>query len=538
MDEISNEKIVKEKDKQTSFELFDSDETSAPWLILSSNNNNNDDPKLKATSSTQQMEKDEKCCSFDYYPMQKKKNLWDSTAQQHADGDDLLCSGGGGGSGDKSSDGDSTNSEKNLEANEKGSDVKSNDNNGDNDDDNNNDNNENSFENLSYISGDEQLGVIDDIILLPNNLYSEDEMSNSDDCVYAYRGVDFEPIRSSPEDENDFLEMDFEPDPSSEIEQDCRSLRQLDGSVNGMARDSDLSNRMQADLATFDVDNKPNTLCNRSDATLECKNDVDNAENGDDASTSADICAESCSNGLAAIPQTCVDISNGKEGDTEADTHNDFCLSNTSKASQSCQQASSAMVAATASASHATKKYTGTIPKTNRNYLNLRSVRPKGVSTPIGTAKMHRENYPSYMCKRWKNANSVPDALTYQTSNESSTATDLVQTIQDPAKTKSNTKRSMSFPFEGFIHSEEDSNNETQVVPTCSQIVAKLHSSQSQSHLYKQHDYEANPIIFNGSGRTASVTIFTGDCRVDAISAALVSIEKAPQVHTRCGQSN
>lgn len=67
-------------------------------------------------------------------------------------------------------------------------------------------------------------GLIEEIYLLPNNVISDDEASSqSDNCVYAYRGAN----AGSPElpqqapcadDETDFLEMDFEPEPNSEVE--------------------------------------------------------------------------------------------------------------------------------------------------------------------------------------------------------------------------------------------------------------------------------------------------------------------------------
>lgn len=77
----------------------------------------------------------------------------------------------------------------------------------------------NSLGNLSYISDN---GLIEEIILLPNNIYSDDE-NGSDDCVYAYRGdLQAAPLlefRDQPaDDETDFLEMDFDPEPSSELE--------------------------------------------------------------------------------------------------------------------------------------------------------------------------------------------------------------------------------------------------------------------------------------------------------------------------------
>uniref|UniRef100_A0A336MAG1 CSON014102 protein n=1 Tax=Culicoides sonorensis TaxID=179676 RepID=A0A336MAG1_CULSO len=73
--------------------------------------------------------------------------------------------------------------------------------------------------------------LVEEIILLPNNFISDDELSsNSDDCVYAYRGGhnnNMEPILipepvnigdDGQDDETDFLEMDFDPEPNSEIE--------------------------------------------------------------------------------------------------------------------------------------------------------------------------------------------------------------------------------------------------------------------------------------------------------------------------------
>lgn len=83
------------------------------------------------------------------------------------------------------------------------------------------DSDNNSLGNLSYISDN---CLIEEIILLPNNIYSDDENgSASDDCIYAYRGDDNVPAmleyRDQPaDDETDFLEMDFDPEPSSELE--------------------------------------------------------------------------------------------------------------------------------------------------------------------------------------------------------------------------------------------------------------------------------------------------------------------------------
>lgn len=521
MDEISIEKNVKEKDRKISFRIYDSDESSSPWLILSSNNNNYNDANLDTSFSTQNMEKEATCCN--HFPTRKKKILRDQL-HQHIESEDKVNI-------HETSDGHAAKHEQKMDANDKEISLKAGDTEFGTDDDNNNDNNNTSFENSSYISEDENLGVIDDIILLPNNLYSEDEMSNSDDCIYAYRGVDFEPIRSSTEDENDFLEMDFEPDPSSEIEQDSRSLRKRDGSENGVARESNLPTRLQPDLASDDVQIKPNISCNLLN-TPNSDRDIENADNGDDACPFKSLCTEThiescdCLIKLNAAPKNGADEANGKE-DRGAEGGNNpqsgACLSKITSSSP-------LSLTTAGSAPHAMIKYTGTIPKTNRNYLNLRLTRSKVLSTTLGSTKIYRDitlkNYPSYMCKKWKIANSVPDTVNYQKCDESQNASDSVQACQDPARIKSNTKRSMSFPFEGFIHSEEQSNNETQVVPTRNLAGPKLQSSQSQNQLFKQDEHEANVLKFSrnchGNVYSASVTISTSNCDIDVISAALV----------------
>lgn len=73
--------------------------------------------------------------------------------------------------------------------------------------------------------------LVEEIILLPHNFISDDELSsNSDDCVYAYRGghlnnaeanLVLEPVHlvdDGQDEDTDFLEMDFDPEPNSEIE--------------------------------------------------------------------------------------------------------------------------------------------------------------------------------------------------------------------------------------------------------------------------------------------------------------------------------
>lgn len=75
-----------------------------------------------------------------------------------------------------------------------------------------------SGDNLSFVGDD----IVENVILLPGNFLSDDESTNSDDVVYAYRGAGFDPDPlnddENADEETDYLEMDFEPDPASEIE--------------------------------------------------------------------------------------------------------------------------------------------------------------------------------------------------------------------------------------------------------------------------------------------------------------------------------
>ncbi|XP_055906632.1 uncharacterized protein LOC129941890 [Eupeodes corollae] len=88
----------------------------------------------------------------------------------------------------------------------------------------------NSTDNLSYNSDNY---YVDELIVLQNTLSDEEVSLNSDDCIYAYRGgaefdIALEPARNNnAEDETDFLEMDFDPDPSSEVDPsiELRSLQ-------------------------------------------------------------------------------------------------------------------------------------------------------------------------------------------------------------------------------------------------------------------------------------------------------------------------
>lgn len=64
--------------------------------------------------------------------------------------------------------------------------------------------------------------LIQEIIMLPNQNVSDDDAASSDNCIYAYRGRGNDSPEPPPpvnnDDETDFLEMDFDPEPNSELE--------------------------------------------------------------------------------------------------------------------------------------------------------------------------------------------------------------------------------------------------------------------------------------------------------------------------------
>lgn len=89
-----------------------------------------------------------------------------------------------------------------------------------------------STENLSFLNEND---FFDDLIPLQDYVISDDEVSNPDNCVYAYRGSvseSPEPLRPQvpQDDETDFLEMDFEPEPNSEA--DASSFMEINTALN------------------------------------------------------------------------------------------------------------------------------------------------------------------------------------------------------------------------------------------------------------------------------------------------------------------
>lgn len=335
-----------------------------------------------------------------------------------------------------------------------------------------NDQSDTSTDNLSFISDNENRGIVDDIILLPNNLLSDDELSNSDDCVYAYRGIDFDPVDARPEDENDFLEMDFEPDPPSEIEHE-------------------------------------------NAATVESR--------GVEAST----------------PSTSSDTTSDK---TEGQMNEDRSIEDTAATNGECNSevTNSDQPSSSASESNQPKKYTGTIPKTNRALLNGRTNRyklasnsNKSLSSIEGEAATRKSHFAQQSSsgksgnrtnKRWKITNEpIDDSILNpfylrKTSDDQIDLDDDANSLSTHWKSANSTKRSLSFPFEQFRKSE--SNHEMQK-PTTSKCI--MQTSQSQNQLTNR------PIpAFDGNeaaahNRNDCAVIYSKDCTVKDIFNALVS---------------
>ncbi|XP_055295896.1 putative uncharacterized protein DDB_G0289263 [Sitodiplosis mosellana] len=245
----------------------------------------------------------------------------------------------------------------------------------------------NSTDNISFVSED----IVDNVILLPNNFLSDDESTNSDDVVYAYRGADFEPIHVgidvNADEETDYLEMDFEPDPASEIEPEpnqsiepnnCIHMAGSSPNFNAPNLFNNISNTLNNEAANGRVDlniertgvhknwlapievrlngiykeaNTASTACNRTNCN---ENSHDNGtiytvNNNNKLEANADSMEKESNKSLAAKENTNKLVTNRNGDENSPYYDNTVSLSN--------------------------RKYTGTIPKTNK--IHIRSTRSK-----------------------------------------------------------------------------------------------------------------------------------------------------------------
>lgn len=98
-------------------------------------------------------------------------------------------------------------------------------------------------------------------------VHADDEVSsNSEDCVYAYRGDHEEGEIGDADEETDYLEMDFDPEPTSEQEENCRIG--AGGSVNEEFPRVDPSSLMQTKaLNDWRERNEPEAGCSTINTT-------------------------------------------------------------------------------------------------------------------------------------------------------------------------------------------------------------------------------------------------------------------------------
>lgn len=388
----------------------------------------------------------------------------------------------------------------------------------------------NSTGNLSFLSDDGNHGIIGDIILMSEKdicergMQSEDD--SSDDCVYAYRGVDYEPIEVKPEDENDFLEMDFEPDPASEFEQE--NLGQMNnGSIE------------IGEAAVFD----------HSNSTVEIHENVASALAMENGLLPVEHLADS--NGLANGRNALVKESNGVvDANTEPAQATSELENKKNNAQANSPNESPNGPTITAGAQIQSKRYTGTIPKT-RTQTSLRSFRSKTVNVPAITSKSISSNEADWTNrsrssngafnswseqsrtnKRWKIADDLRDDIFVFPSTSSGfrgngMPNEYSNQFPPAIKATSNAKRSMSFSFEQ-IDRRGGKCNDTNASSASNHPA--LHTSQSQNHLFsRKKNADRSPIKPTDFAakvvdeKAASAVISSQNCSEHEICDALVS---------------
>lgn len=382
--------------------------------------------------------------------------------------------------------------------------------------------------------------IIGNIILLPNNFLSDDELSsNSDDCVYAYRGADFDPVHVSHDDETDYLEMDFEPDPASEIEQEPHPLG------HHLPNDHEL-----VAASPFDHDDKqplPDLFSKDVNAAIQldelrAKFDETNWCNAIDAPATKEDDANN-----DKIVECCNGISNQRE--TNENARSKSIESNNiqfdKETSHENSQATQPIGYYDKTISLCPKKYTGTIPKTNR--FQIRSTKTKS-STAVNSIKSTHESHSlgssvsndqsnvpfnsqsntyNQTCKRWKISKDASNGTTVSGDGNLHEVLRLNQ-FASTSRLPATTSRSMSVPCDEFLFSHNGDCEQT--ASNCSyENDVYLHATRSQNSLCCDNDIRTELSIDDektaddGSTYGNSVTFSSINCTVDKILDALVS---------------
>lgn len=381
----------------------------------------------------------------------------------------------------------------------------------------------NSTDNISFSED-----IVENIIVLPNNFLSDDESTNSDDVVYAYRG--FEPAQVNVDDvnadeETDYLEMDFEPDPASEIEQEpnqsiepsCSHIANLPppnahntisntpNNETGASTLSDLNIERTGVhknwLAPIEV---------RQDGIYKEANPLHQSHRGNrngDITDNGSVNMHTANNNKLDINADSIEMESNKSLETK---RNAIKLTETS-----IDGAYSAYYDNTVSLS--TKKYTGTIPKTTSKFVYRPSKSKTSADFPIGCNGLRFESQASGSAHcsldMWStSSNQVHKRSKTSNQEKPTSSTSICDNLGDISveadkcfvKRPNGTARSMSFP------NEDLSNQRMPSATGCAVMCMPLRNEREM-----ENDVE----------QPASVTFESTYCTVDTIVNALVSYE-------------
>lgn len=381
----------------------------------------------------------------------------------------------------------------------------------------------NSTDNISFVSED----IVENIILLPNNFLSDDESTNSDDVVYAYRGADFEPIQVNADvnadEETDYLEMDFEPDPASEIEPEpnqsnepgCSHMATAAPDFIPQSVFNTMSNAMNNECGNSTLGNLNIGVHKNWLAPIDVR--MNGIYKGAETSP---LSSQTNQSGNTHENNTDVNIHTANNNNKlEIDTDSNEKESNTNKSLASKVNTNTVLAMSNGDAhslyyentvSLSTKKYTGTIPKTSKQHS--RANKPKTISPDLancnGSSRFEAHGSATAHCsldlwsslgnqthKRWKIADKQKPVSSSYCDNLGDFGIGA-----DECYTKRATVgvRSMSFPNEDLVD---------QKMPT-----AVINAVMC-----------APPCVENAVDQSVSVSFESTYCSIDTIVKALVS---------------
>lgn len=404
----------------------------------------------------------------------------------------------------------------------------------------------NSTDNISFVSGSED--IVENIIILPNNFLSDDESTNSDDVVYAYRGADFEPVQPNADlnadEETDYLEMDFEPDPASEIEPEPNPSIETShnhitpppSNFNSPNLFKPLSNTLSNNACTAamgdlniertgvhknwlaPIEVRLNGICNGAESL-----DLSNQGNCHEINQDGINIHTTNNNKYVASNADSIEKASNKS----LATRDNFTKQNTTMKQHQKGQTNAAYYDNTVSLS--TKKYTGTIPKTAKSQIRpTKSTKITNSDLAINgicSTRIESQASSSAHCSLdlWSNPGSSKQThrrwkISDREKSVSSSFCDNLGDLIDEEAARNDTDhmqnkrpvytaRSMSFPNESHLdQSSMGTDYQTMLATTCETVIKR--------------DIE------NDADQSLSVTFESTYCTIDTIIKALVSIFK------------